>query len=377
MRTPATGCAVSLLALLSLASLSSAAPSDPPPAEILVVGTNTPADAAALNAAIAGSPEGCEVVLRGTFLLNQTIRLLSQRSYRGESRAGTVLRQADGANLDALVATSTYLDNAPWTGAPLALRHLTLDGNRKGNPTARTTGLIVRSWLTVVEDLCITNVGGDGLRLTSLSANGTGLKNTQVNGSISGCLIEGSGRHGVNVEDRGNSVTDWTLRDNWIASSGADGIHLDNAAGWVIERNHVYGVPQHAIYAHRLCGTSIADNYLEGFGEGQQAGTWCGILATAQGDGASAIAGNRIFNFGGEKQADSTYRYLAVAANYGTAMVVVSGNAIRGAATARGTGLFYTAAAGKKLTVVSVGNLVEEVHTPRVVEERVTVSAGQ
>lgn len=343
---------------------------------LLVVGTSTPADAAAINAAIAASPEGAEIVLRGSFLINQTIRLLGHRSYRGESRAGTILKQADGANLVAVVASSGFLDDTSWTGTPVALRHLTLDGNRNNNPEAPTAGLVLRSWLSVVEDVYITNMGGDGLRLTSLSANGTGLKNTQVNGRISDCFIERSGRHGVHIEDPGNSVTDWILRDNWIASSGVDGIHMDNAAGWVVECNHIYGVPQHAIYANRLFATSICDNYLEGFGETEEKGTWCGILAQVQGGAASTIAGNRIFNFGGEKQADSTYRYLSVSVNYGTGVVSVTGNAIRGAGTPRGTGLYYTAAADRALIVASTGNVAESVNTPRFVDERVTMSTG-
>lgn len=362
-----------LLAGLAAASLSRAEP----PAQIVVVGTNSPADAATLNAAIAQSPEGAEIVLRGTFLINQTICLLSRRSYRGESRAGTVLKQADGANLDALLASSGYLEDTNYTGTPVAVRHLTLDGNRKQNPGAPTTGLVLRSWLSVVEDLHIANMGGDGLRLTSRSRNGTGLKNTQVNGRIADCFIENSGRHGVYVEDPGNSVTDWTICDNWIASSGVDGLHLDNAAGWVIERNHIYGVPQHAIYANRMFATAICDNYLEGFGETEAAGTWCGIQGSVQGGAASTIANNRIFNFGGEKQTGSSYRYLSLSVNYGTGLVVVTGNAIRGAGTPRGIGLYYTAASNRTLTVVSTANAVEGVHTPRFSDDRVTISAGQ
>lgn len=362
--------------LLARAMVPSAGLAAPPEA-ILVVGTNTMADAAALNAAIAASPEGGEIVLRGAFLINQTIQLLGHRSYRGESRPGTVLKQADGANLPALVASVGYMDNTEWTDIPTAVRHLTLDGNRKGNPDAKTSGLVLRSWLTVVEDLHIRDMGGDGLRLTSLSANGTRLKNSQVNGRISDSFIENSGRHGVCVEDPGNSVTDWTLCDNWIASSGADGIHLDNAAGWVVERNHIYGAPHDAIYAHRLFATSISDNYIEGFGETDGTGTWCGIRGSVQGGAASTIAHNRIFGLGGEKQEKSAYPYIALSVNYGTGLVIVSGNAIRGAGTPRGTSLYYTAGGMRILNVVSTGNAVEGVNTPRTTEAGVTISAGQ
>ncbi len=344
---------------------------------ILIVGTNTLSDAATINAAIAASPEGSQIVLRGHFLINQTIRLLGQRSYRGEDRAGTILKQADGADLIAIVASDSFLDNSEYCGTPLAIRHLTLDGNRTNNPKAQTAGLVLRSWLSVAEDLYITNMSSDGLRLTSRSANGTTLKNTQVNGRISGNFIENSGRHGLFVEDPGNSLTDWNLLDNWIASSGVDGIHMENAAGWLVERNHIYGVPQHAILAHRLYATSISDNYIEGFGETKEAGTWCGIRATVQGDAASTIAKNRIFNSDGEKQPGSSYRYLDVSANYGTGLVVVTANAIRGAGTPRGTGFYFSVAEKLGLSVISTGNAIERVHTPRTSDPRVVLSAGQ
>ena len=344
---------------------------------IVVVGTNSPADAEAINAAIAQSPEGAEIVFRGQFLLTQPLRLLGNRTYRGESRTGTVLKQADGANLPALMASSVYLDNQPWTGTPIAVRHLTLNGNRENNTESRTVGLALRSWLSVVEDLLITRMPGDGLLITSLSADGTGLQTTQVNGRVSGYLIEGCSGHGVHVQDPGNSVTDWILSDNWIASSGADAIHLENAAGWVVERNHMYGVGQHAIYAHRLFASAICDNYIEGFGEGNEAGTWCGIWASLQGGAASTIAHNRIFNFAGERHPDSEYRYISLTVNYGTGLAVVTGNAILGAGTPRGIGLHFSAPEGRAMKIVSTANAVEQVHTPRFVGPGVTVTAGQ
>ncbi|NOZ23626.1 MAG: right-handed parallel beta-helix repeat-containing protein [Planctomycetes bacterium] len=347
---------------------------------IYITCNNTLSDAAKINAAIAGSPPGAEIVIRGHGLLNQTIKLLGHRAYRGESRTGTVLKQADGANLAALLASDTFLENKDYTGAPVSVRHLTLDGNRANNTEAETAGIVLRSWLSVIEDVVIRNMGGDGLRITSVSANGTGLKTSQVNGRISGNFITHSGRHGVFVEDPQNAVTDWTLTDNWIASSGIDGIHLDNAAGWMVARNHVYGVPQNAIYAHRLFATTISDNYLEGFGETTQAGTWYGIYATIQGDAASTIANNRIFNFKLRKNPEngsaSTYRYIALLANYKTGMVSVTGNAIRGAGTDRETALHYTAKQSARLAVTSMGNAIEDIEAKRFVGDNVTLSSG-
>lgn len=347
-------------------------------AEVQVTCSNSAADAGRINAAIAASEEGDEIVIDGPCLIVETIKLLGDRAYRGGSRTGTVLRQADGANLEAMLASDSYLDNVPRTGSPISVRQLTLDGNKASNSTA-TTAIILRSWQSVVEDVQIMNMGGHGIMLSNPSADGTPMtESTSVNGQIRGNFITGCDGHGVYVnETGGNSMTDWNLTDNWIASSGRSGIHLDNAAGWVIERNHVYGVPEHAIRAHRLYGTSISDNYLEGFGETAEGGIWYGIEATIQGEKASTIAHNKVFT-GGEDNEASMYRYIAISGvNYGHGVVSVTGNAIRGAGTPRSFGLYYSQGPGAALTVASAGNVVTDVGTPLATEgEQVIVDPG-
>jgi len=220
---------------------------------------------------------------------------------------------------------------------------------------------------------------GDGLLLTSASLDGSPLMNTQVNGRIVGNFITDSGRHGVHIEDAQNSVTDWTLTDNWIANSGDDGIHLDNAAGWMIARNHVYGVPHDAIEARRLFATTISDNYIEGFGEAREAGTWHGIYATVQGDASSTVRGNRVHNFGlrvAEGAGDVSYRYISLTTNYDLGVVAVTGNTVRGAGSVTETGLHYDAPPGTQLWVASSGNAVGGVGERRFVGEGATLSSG-
>lgn len=325
---------------------------------------NTTGDSTMINQVIGRSAPGAQVFLSGPCLITRTVKLLGDRTYTGGSRTGTVLKQADGANLQAMMASDSYLDNSATTGTPVAVRHMTLDGNRARN-IAATDGLLIRSWQTTLQDLYITGMGGDGIRLTNLSANGTALTNTQVNGEIQDNFIENSGESGLYVQDTGNSNTDWHLRNNFFAGSGADAVHLDNAAGWMIERNHVYDVGGTAIFADRLFGTTITDNLIEDFGKTPTAGTWYGIQGTVQGDSGSTIDGNRIFSYNAESNTKSRYRYLALTkVNYGTGAVAVTGNVTRGAGTTRGTGLYYDTAGGGPLELTSSGNLVYNVHKP-------------
>lgn len=140
--------------------------------EITATCGNTTTDDETLNRVIAGSAPGDEIVIDGPCLINDTIKLLGERSYRGRSRAGTVIRQADGANLPVMLASDSYLDNDSHTGMPVSIRSISLDGRRTANPRAGD-GLVMRSWQSVVEDVEIIGAARHAIRLTNLSANGT------------------------------------------------------------------------------------------------------------------------------------------------------------------------------------------------------------
>ncbi|QQQ80632.1 right-handed parallel beta-helix repeat-containing protein [Saccharothrix sp. 6-C] len=332
-----------------------------PSSTTLVECANTMSDGEQLNAAIRASLVGVEIVISGRCSIDSTIRLLGDRSYHGMSRTGTVIRQADGANLAALVASDSYLDDTDFTGDPVTLRSLTLEGNREANPRAGD-GLVLRSWASVVDPVPVLGANRHGIRVTNPSANGTLLGNTQVNGRISACHVAESGGSGIRVEDPGNAVTDWQLTDNWIASAGAAGISLDNTAGWYVERNHVYDVAAGAIAAERLFGSSVSDNCIEDF-------AGFGIRASAQGEAASTVAHNRVVGTSGEVSA-----FVSVRINYGAAAVAVVANTLRDSGTR--IGLDYQAATGTTATIASTGNLVTGVTTPRRVSSGVTVTTG-
>ncbi|MGI5272481.1 right-handed parallel beta-helix repeat-containing protein [Nonomuraea sp. CA-218870] len=322
--------------------------------------TNSNGDAALIQSVINGSADGDEIVIDGPCMINSTITLRGNRSYRGDSPS-TLLKQGNGRNLDAVLASDSWVDNDAFTGEPIALRDLTIDANAANNPTSGDA-VVIRSWRTTVEGLAIRNARAHGLRITNASRNGTTLTNTMVNGNVRNLFVEDSGQHGIYVQDSGNAVTDWNLTDNWIASSGGDAIKLENSAGWTVERNHVYGVGGSGINASRLFATSISDNYVEDFATH-------GIGVTVQGDAASTIVGNRVFQFSG---AGTTY--LAIKqVNYGTGHVAVTGNAVRG--NGSGIGLSYQRG-GNQLTVTSAGNAVTGVTTQRSVGAGVNLSAG-
>lgn len=362
---------LSAISLLTLSSLPLAA------ATHRVVCLNTTGDAALINAAIASSASGDTIVIEGPALINAAIRLEPGRTYLGEGRTGTVIKQANGANLTAMLASASYLDNTTNPGGAVTISELTLDGNRTNNATATTAGIMLRNSNAVVDDLQIHSCPGDGIRISAPSANGTGLSSNQSYGVIQNCFIRDTTGFGIRNVDTTNRSVGWQVIDNWITNSGdgCDAIHVQNANSWKIERNHLYVVKRHGIYADRAYGTSISDNYVENFGGSAVAGTYCGISMLMNGSNTCTLEGNRVFCFNGGNVAGHTYLYLRVeGVRYGTATVDVSGNLVRGnSATATSTGLAYYKGAGTGVTVNHKANNVSNVLTARTAATGVTL----
>jgi hypothetical protein len=331
--------------------------------------TGSVSDAARLQQAIDSSAAGSLIEIKGVAcLLVRGIAFLSDRTYAGYSTTGTVLKQ-DGA-VKYVLASEAYTDNSSYAGGPVAIRDLTVQCNGSGS----TDGIIVLNWQANIEKVDVSDCGGSGIVDTSTTANGHAIKNTDVNSRFDNNFINGSHEYGFEVQDSENSITDGFLDDNQIASSGLDAIHLQNAAGWDISGNHVYADFQNGIYASRIYGTSISNNYVEDFGATQHSGTWYGIVATVQGGTGSTIFNNKIFNEKGESRS-ARYIYLGIAGtNFGTGYLSVTGNVITGV-QASDVGLSFSAGANK-LVVASSGNEVANVGTMKSDTPGVAVTTG-
>src|SRR5258708_6272427 len=71
-------------------------------------------DYAAITAAINASKFGSDVFFpNGTYMTSSTISFLKQRRYIGSHRGSATIKQANGANLDAVVASQTWLSTNP------------------------------------------------------------------------------------------------------------------------------------------------------------------------------------------------------------------------------------------------------------------------
>jgi hypothetical protein len=289
-------------------------------------------------------------------------------SYVGDTKLDTVIKQAPGANLQAIVADYSWtLPGSAVGDNAMRLAHLKIDGNSSANSSG--TCLVVRSWNSTFEDLEIANCAGQGLLFTNAANDGTLLRiySNMVNNVFRRLFIHDVGSHGFNVSDdgsSGNHLTDSWLLDNTIADPGGSAITMDNSAGWVIRGNHVYHVPGSGIAAGRSFGTTIDSNFVENFGVGGSAGTnYYGIQCKEESGPGSVISNNKIFQIGG--QGSGTFYFINVNLVGGTSYVNAIGNLLTGASS-NDTGLYFenTAGTGTMLNYLSTGNQVSLMTMP-------------
>ena len=325
-------------------------------------------DAARVQAAIDASSPGTAIQIGGgTCLLTRGLVLTGNRTYAGASTTGTVLKQA--GSMGYVLASSNYTGNSTTTGDPLQIRDLTVDCSG----TKDTDGIVILNWQVNVQQVDVHDCGGNGITDTSVPENDKPITNTSVNSRFENDFISNSGQYGFAVIDPVNAVTDGFFTDNQVADSGNDGVYLQNAEGWNITGNHLYGDGEDGIDAARLYGTTIASNYIEDFGAGRQSGTWYGIHGTAQDGPGSVILGNKVFNNG--ELAEARYAYIAVTtANSGTGHLSVSANVVQTMA-GRDQAFDFTGEP-HQLVVASAGNQVSGPGAVRTVGSGATVTAG-
>ena len=75
-------------------------------------------DTALLTSTMNATAGGDLVRFHGSCIVRETICLRGDRAYVGDSRSGTIIQQAGGAYLAAVLASDTWCENRAWTGAP-------------------------------------------------------------------------------------------------------------------------------------------------------------------------------------------------------------------------------------------------------------------
>ncbi|MGE7718056.1 right-handed parallel beta-helix repeat-containing protein [Priestia megaterium] len=241
---------------------------------------------------------GGEVVLtEGTFIVNSSIRIPSNTTFRG-SGLGTVIKLQDNSAYSATLLTNEY---NPARG--IVVSDLTLDGNKSNNPNRSAGGIsltqvedchiqrllvigmtfgmiqviegqyisiqeniirnnptstasidVLRTNYSTVNNNIIADNGSSGISFDgsylSISGNvirGTGSDSISIDGSnsrVEGNIIVNSGRHGITIDGSYNSV-----QNNVIRGSVENGVMVySGATSNLVTNNDMYGHGSKAIY---------------------------------------------------------------------------------------------------------------------------------
>lgn len=335
-------------------------------------------DTVAINAAITASTFGSIVFFpQGTYIVSSTIKLLKGRTYRGSGREGTTVRAKAATNLDAVMASETWLSTtpSPTSDNPIAIRDLKIDGNSSAQTSGLGNGLALITFWNTLENLEIVNNRGNGLLLTSKRRDNVEITNTAVECKVIRCAIRSSGAIGIYVEDptpSAQTVTDGWIVDCVIDTTGQEGIMISTSAGWLVQGNHLYGTARSGIWLDRGGFTRVIGNYVETYGFAATAGTYCGMMCGGDGGGYIGAPGTMVFAdntiiYVDGAAAGSTIRGIRLEASNGVVgRVVLSNNGFYGGthvAGSHGIRVGNQGATGS-LFIKASGNLVSGWDTP-------------
>lgn len=341
---------------------------------------NTTADDNTIQTALNAASAGDTVHVDGPCQADATITVPDSITFEGDGD-GTIIKMANGANLKALVASSTWSSNFTSTNTGQTIRRFVLDGNVANNASVASGGavLVLRAYNSRFTDLDVENGDRDGILISNASSNGTALTGTSVNSVIERVNVHDMTEVGVHVVDGGNAMTDWAFSDSWVHDTGTgfSTIYSENGAGWNVTNVHTYGTSVDAVHVERCFGTRLTALYVEDFGkQATNNTTYHGIYCKVQGDSGTVIANNFVGMYTTLPAAGNLH-YIEAQENYSTAAVAVTGNTVRGAgsSSARETGITYDANGGA-MQVASTGNLTYLMGTNRTTNAGVTLSAG-
>ena len=334
-------------------------------------------DAPLINAFIAASPAGSTIWFPGNHLVGSTIILLSGRNYLGPTGhcdAGPTFYQKNGANLPAVVASSDWYNNATSTGSSLAIRNIVVDANQAHNTTSH--GIVLMNEFSSIEDCVVRNAPGSGILLTATNRGGTNSSTTNVNNRVINCYVTSCSGHGIWIHDNAlNAVTDGYIRDCIVDTATLDSIYLENAAGWFLSGNHVYGCQANGYNLANCYSTFVIGNEVDGYGFGIGSGGYVyGMVLSLITGRATIIEGNIISN--SSENSGANYFGLSVGAtNTSATRAHVSNNHVLGAWPSSATqsiGFNYSGQSGGTYYVREINCRAEGISYERVFDAHTT-----
>lgn len=223
----------------------------------------------------------------GTYSINSIISVpdgIEMWGAGNHQTDGTIFKMANGANLDATIASQGWLSGSatPPVGVMTHYHNFCVDGNRTNQSSGLGHGLVTFNQGSRIIHVNAVNNGGDGICPSSGTQAGFATSSVSCNEiNIFRCIARNNGGAGIHIDEFNSTAI---LTDGFITecitdgnSNGDYGIQSDNGAGWIIQGNHVYAVKKSGIRVDRAFGVRIVNDYIEGFGFHATPGSYYGI----------------------------------------------------------------------------------------------------
>lgn len=329
----------------------------------------------ALQNLIDSSPTGATIMFDpGTYLISAPLVLQPGRAYIGAGHNmanGATIKQADNANITntagitGLLVTQAWANNQTTCDPGLLISNLAVDGNSANNANSTVCGIVLTNFWARIEDCYIYDVPTHAVLLTDVTANGTNVvTNTCSENRLYRLKIDNCGHDGIHQTSANNNSNQDGYLVDCLISGVQGGIIMDRSAGWVIRRNHLYGIRGDAIGLGLTFATIAESNYIEDFGGDYDTGTYyTGIGANQLDFRGSHIVNNYVSCE--EPGTGSHFTYISVTANSGQtdAHAIVANNMIRGGNTNNGIGIVFQHQSGGVLTGLIANNYISNMHT--------------
>lgn len=341
-------------------------------------------DTATIQSTIDAAPHGATIYFpTGTYCISQTLQLKNGQTYLGDG-PGSNIKQADNANLIALLAVTEFMTNATYSSIPLRVSNLSFDGNRTHNTALHPNGghgIIFMSSNSLIEACAFYNISRSAIIFSDRNLAGTIITNSSIENYILHCKVESTGQYGIWIRDQSDGrCTDGYIRDCVVSDTADTAIFVERGAGWFLSGNHVYGCMKSGIVVNNAWSTNIIGNEVDGYGYDLTPAPnyYSGISVTCIGPRATVVEGNIISTT--EVNPHTIYQHLSLSggATTDTRCLVLGNNVLGGyvstssSTSVPGPGLHTIVL--NSLTNIAVGqSLTIALGTPN--QETVTVSA--
>ncbi|KAK43653.1 hypothetical protein BG58_31410 [Caballeronia jiangsuensis] len=192
---------------------------------------------------------------------------------------GATIKKTGGSNAGYLLASSNWVNNVPYSQAPVNIYDLTLDANGYCDNT-----LVNQAYFSLYRNCRFLNALKDNVLLTSMTqagADGAGA----VNNVWENCWAIGAGQYNFHVQDPTRTkITDYQITGGYWANAAKEQIYCDNCAGAQFSNGHSYTTIAASGSSEFYLGTTFGTVISNWVAEGDSAG---GTLPAMRVGGAS------------------------------------------------------------------------------------------